>query len=123
MIGSISQIIGPVVDVKFSPPGTHDLPLPSINHALEVQRADGKTLILEVQQHIGDNTVRTVAMDSTDGLSRGMAVMTTGSSITMPVGEQVRGRLLNVIGQTIDGLRPLSKEAASSPIHKAPPKF
>ncbi|HPB77147.1 MAG TPA: F0F1 ATP synthase subunit beta [Bacteroidales bacterium] len=123
MKGSISQIIGPVVDVEFSFPGTDSLQLPSISHALEVQRTDGKTLVLEVQQHLGDSTVRTVAMDSTDGLSRGMDVTTTGGPITMPVGEQVRGRLLNVIGQTIDGLRPLSKEAGASPIHKAPPKF
>ncbi|MCZ2416908.1 MAG: F0F1 ATP synthase subunit beta, partial [Burkholderiales bacterium] len=81
MKGSISQIIGPVVDVVFSS-GTKDVQLPSIRHALEVRRPDGKKIILEVQQHIGDNTVRTVAMDSTDGLSRGLEVDTTGSPIT-----------------------------------------
>lgn len=97
--------------------------LPSIRHALEVRRPDGKKIILEVQQHIGDNTVRTVAMDSTDGLSRGLEVDTTGSPITMPIGAQVKGRLLNVIGQTIDGLRPLSADTGTAPIHKAPPKF
>ena len=122
MKGSISQIIGPVVDVVFSS-GTKDVQLPSIRHALEVRRPDGKKIILEVQQHIGDNTVRTVAMDSTDGLSRGLEVDTTGSPITMPIGAQVKGRLLNVIGQTIDGLRPLSADTGTAPIHKAPPKF
>lgn len=110
------------MDVVFSS-GTKDVQLPSIRHALEVRRPDGKKIILEVQQHIGDNTVRTVAMDSTDGLSRGLEVDTTGSPITMPIGAQVKGRLLNVIGQTIDGLRPLSADTGTAPIHKAPPKF
>lgn len=121
--GCILQIIGPVVDVVFTASKSCKIQLPSIRYALEVIRADGKTIVLEVQQHIGDNTVRTVAMDSTDGLSRGMEVVSTGGPITMPVGEQVKGRLMNVIGETIDGLNPLEKKTASSPIHKTPPRF
>ena len=89
IIGHISQVIGPVVDVYFE--GTEsDLILPSIHDALEIKRHNGKKLIVEVQQHIGENTVRTVAMDSTDGLQRGMKVFPTGGPITMPVGEQIR---------------------------------
>ena len=87
IIGHISQVIGPVVDVYFE--GTDaELMLPSIHDALEIKRSNGKTLIVEVQQHIGENTVRTVAMDSTDGLQRGMKVYPTGGPITMPVGDQ-----------------------------------
>ncbi|HPX79267.1 MAG TPA: F0F1 ATP synthase subunit beta [Bacteroidales bacterium] len=123
MKGRISQIIGPVVDVSFPNEGAAYVRLPGIYHALEVQRPDGKTVVLEVQQHIGDNTVRTVAMDTTDGLSRGLEVLTTDGPITMPTGSHVKGRLMNVIGETIDGLRPLDKKTGSSPIHKAPPKF
>ena len=88
IIGHISQVIGPVVDVYFE--GTDaELMLPSIHDALEIKRSNGKTLIVEVQQHIGENTVRTVAMDSTDGLQRGMKVYPTGGPITMPVGDQI----------------------------------
>ena len=95
IIGHISQVIGPVVDVYFE--GTDaELMLPSIHDALEIKRSNGKTLIVEVQQHIGENTVRTVAMDSTDGLQRGMKVYPTGGPITMPVGDQIKGRLMNV---------------------------
>ncbi|MFA5301124.1 MAG: F0F1 ATP synthase subunit beta [Bacteroidales bacterium] len=121
--GCISQIIGPVVDVVFTPEATGKVRLPSIHHALEVKRNDGKEIVLEVQQHIGDFTVRTVAMDSTDGLSRGTVIKVTGGPITMPVGEAVKGRLMNVTGETIDGLSPLDKNIGSSPIHKRPPKF
>ncbi|HOO42660.1 MAG TPA: F0F1 ATP synthase subunit beta [Bacteroidales bacterium] len=121
--GCISQIIGPVVDVVFTPEKTGKMRLPSIHHALEVKRNDGKEIVLEVQQHIGDYTVRTVAMDSTDGLSRGMEIKVTDGPITMPVGEAVKGRLMNVTGETIDGLKPLDKSTGSSPIHKTPPKF
>ncbi len=123
MKGCISQIIGPVVDVVFTPAETGKVRLPSIHHALEVKRNDGKEIVLEVQQHIGDNTVRTVAMDSTDGLSRGTEIRITDGPITMPVGEPVKGRLMNVTGETIDGLTPLDKSLGSSPIHKTPPKF
>ena len=89
IVGHISQVIGPVVDVYFE--GTEaELMLPSIHDALEIRKSHGKRLIVEVQQHIGENTVRTVAMDSTDGLQRGMKVYPLGGPITMPIGEQVQ---------------------------------
>lgn len=121
--GTVSQIIGPVIDVVFSAPENERLVLPAIHEALEITRNDGRKLIIEVQQHIGENTVRTVAMDSTDGLSRGMAVSVTGSPITMPSGQQVRGRLMNVTGDAIDGMHPLDKSKGAQPIHREPPKF
>ena len=121
IIGHISQVIGPVVDVYFD--GTDaELMLPSIHDALEIKRSNGKTLIVEVQQHIGENTVRTVAMDSTDGLQRGMKVYPTGGPITMPVGDQIKGRLMNVVGDSIDGMKELDR-AGAYPIHRDPPKF
>jgi len=118
-VGYISQVIGPVVDVSYEKAG-HSIP--KIYDALEITRLDGKPLIVEVQQHIGEDTVRTVAMDSTDGISRGMKVKSLGAPISMPIGDQVKGRLLNVIGDTIDGMKPLSKKGAE-PIHRDPPKF
>ncbi|MBO7378183.1 MAG: F0F1 ATP synthase subunit beta, partial [Bacteroidales bacterium] len=96
--------------------------LPAINEALTVTRPDGRELIIEVQQHIGENSVRCVAIDSTDGMHRGLDAIATGSPITMPVGDQVKGRLLNVVGETVDGMKPLTKEG-SFPIHREPPKF
>ena len=120
IIGHISQIIGPVVDVAFDAADEENLP--AINEALTVTRPDGRELIIEVQQHIGDNSVRCVAMDSTDGLRRGLDAIATGAPITMPVGDQVKGRLLNVVGETVDGMKPLTKEG-SFPIHREPPKF
>ena len=121
IIGHISQVIGPVVDVYFE--GTDaELMLPSIHDALEIKRSNGKTLIVEVQQHIGENTVRTVAMDSTDGLQRGMKVYPTGGPITMPVGDQIKGRLMNVVGDSIDGMKELDR-AGAYPIHRDPPKL
>lgn len=121
IIGHISQVIGPVVDVYFE--GTDaELMLPSIHDTLEIKRSNGKTLIVEVQQHIGENTVRTVAMDSTDGLQRGMKVYPTGGPITMPVGDQIKGRLMNVVGDSIDGMKELDR-AGAYPIHRDPPKF
>jgi len=119
-VGYISQVIGPVVDVSYEKAGESSIP--KIYDALKITRPDGKPLIVEVQQHIGEDTVRTVAMDSTDGISRGMEAESTGAPISMPVGNQVKGRLLNVIGDTIDGMKPLSKEGAE-PIHRDPPKF
>ena len=86
LIGKISQIIGPVVDVHFDIAETREVQLPAIHEALLIKREDGKNLVVEVQQHIGEDTVRTVAMDSTDGLRRGIEVICTGSPITMPVG-------------------------------------
>jgi len=118
-VGIISQIIGPVVDVTFEKEGSE---LPNILDALEIKRPDGQMLIVECQLHIGENTVRAVAMDSTDGLCRGTEVIATGSPIMMPTGEQIKGRLLNVIGEPIDGIGKLDKENGY-PIHRKPPKF
>lgn len=117
--GRILQVIGPVVDVEFT---SGNNSLPDIYEALEIPRSDGSNLVIEVQQHIGENTVRTIAMDSTDGLSRGMEVKTTGSPIRIPVGDQVRGRLLNVTGLPIDGLGAMDR-TGGYPIHREPPKF
>ena len=116
--GEISQIIGPVVDVSFD----QDSKLPDIYEALHVENDKGETIVLEAQQDIGESTVRTVAMDSTDGLRRGMQVLATGEPISMPASPEVNGRLFNVIGQPIDGLDPVSKEHAYE-IHREPPKF
>ncbi|HEU4719144.1 MAG TPA: F0F1 ATP synthase subunit beta, partial [Bacteroidia bacterium] len=117
--GKIAQVIGPVIDVSFSDQGGS---LPNILDALYVTRANGQKVILECQQHIGEDTVRTVAMDSTDGLSRGMDVVATGAPIKMPIGEQIRGRLFNVVGEAIDGIKPISNEGGYA-IHRQPPKF
>ncbi len=120
-IGKIVQVIGPVIDVDFS--GNK---LPEINNALTVKRTNlegvDETLVTEVQQHLGENRVRTVAMDSTDGLVRGMEVVDTGEPIMIPVGSEVLGRLINVIGDTIDGKEPL-KTSMKYPIHRDPPKM
>ena len=116
--GKISQIIGPVVDVSFDQKTT----LPNIYDALEVTHANGHKIVLECQQDIGESTVRTIAMDSTDGLYRGMKVVSTGRPITMPVGEEVKGRLFNVIGAPIDGLGDVSNTGGYA-IHRDPPKF
>ncbi len=116
--GTISQIIGPVIDVTFD----EDSKLPNIYDALEVTNNLGHKIILECQQDTGESTIRTIAMDSTDGLRRGMDVFSTGGPITMPTGEDIRGRLFNVIGETIDGLGPVSKDNPY-PIHREPPKF
>lgn len=116
--GRISQIIGPVVDVSFD----HGVTLPNLYEALEVTRENGEKLILEVQQDIGENTVRAIAMDSTDGLRRNMEVKSLGTAISMPASEDVKGRLFNVIGEPIDGLKPVVSKKRSS-IHRKPPKF
>ncbi len=118
-IGRIAQIIGPVVDVSFE--GKNAV-LPEIYDALEIKKANGEVIVVECQQHIGEKLVRAIAMDSTDGLSRGMEVVATGSPILMPVGDKIKGRLLNVIGETIDGIAPLSKEGGY-PIHNTSPEF
>lgn len=119
IIGEIIQVIGPVVDVSFYGESTE---LPKINEALTITRSDGTPLIIECQQHIGEHTVRTIAMDSTDGLHRGMKVVSTGKTITVPTGQQIKGRLLNVIGDPIDGMKDLSTEGEYQ-IHNQPPKF
>ena len=123
LIGHISQVIGPVVDVVFTGDNIDsEMLLPRIHDGLTCKRPDGRTLILEVQQHIGEDMVRAVAMDSTDGLKRGLEVSPMGQPITMPVGTQIKGRLMNVVGEAVDGMKPLSKEGAL-PIHREPPKF
>ena len=122
LTGRISQIIGPVVDVFFDLKKIKGTQLPALQEALSVKRENAEPLILEVQQHIGEFTVRTVAMDATDGLRRGLVVEMLGAPISMPVGEQVKGRLMNVIGNAIDGLKSLDKTGAY-PIHRPAPKF
>ena len=123
LTGHISQIIGPVVDVQFTGDDIDKrLQLPSINEALEIVRDNGRRLVVEVQQHIGEDIVRCVAMDSTDGLRRGMKVRPTGSAIMMPVGDQIKGRMLNVVGEQIDGMKSFDMKGAY-PIHREPPKF
>lgn len=118
-VGKIKQIIGPVVDVHF--PGEANLP--EIYNALEVVKENGDKIILEVQQHLGEDSVRTVAMEGTEGLMRGIAVTDTGKAIAMPVGDQINGRLFNVTGDAIDGLRPTVKGDNARPIHAQPPAF
>lgn len=121
-VGRISQIIGPVVDVHFEFDKSHEVKLPSIKDALRVKRKSGQEVFLEVQQHIGENIVRTVAMESTDGLSRGLEVKALGRPISVPVGDQIKGRLLNVVGRPIDGLSKLTRDN-QYPIHHEAPKF
>jgi F-type H+-transporting ATPase subunit beta len=113
--GTISQVIGAVVDVQF--PGE----LPAILTALETRNGD-KTLVLEVAQHLGENTVRTIAMDATEGLTRGSEVVNTGAQISVPVGPKVLGRIMNVIGQPIDELGPIGADS-TMPIHAEAPAF
>ena len=96
-IGKITQIIGAVLDIKFSEGG-----LPEINDAINIKTKDGKKLVVEVAQHLGDDTVRCIAMGSTDGLVRGMEAVSTGAPISVPVGEQTLGRIFNVLGEPID---------------------
>ena len=117
--GTVTQVIGPVVDVTFE---GKDNVIPPIYTALKVDRPDGSTLILEVEQHIGEDTVRCVAMESTDGLQRGVRVDNLGRPIAVPTGDQVKGRLLNVIGEAIDHLAPLKRDNLR-PIHQPAPPF
>jgi F-type H+-transporting ATPase subunit beta len=114
-VGTITQIIGAVVDVRF------DGELPSILNALNVD-TPGRRLVLEVAQHLGESTVRTVAMDTTDGLVRGTQVVDTGSPIMMPVGPETLGRILNVIGEPVDERGPVNTNRRM-PIHRAAPEF
>ena len=117
--GKVAQVIGPVVDVSFQ---QKDLELPKIYDSLEVNSSDGRKIILECQQHIGEDTVRTIAMDGTDGLQRGAQVLATGTPITMPTGGNIKGRLFNVVGESIDGIGKVEK-GNGYPIHRDPPKF
>src|SRR5688572_9602516 len=115
--GKVVQIIGAVVDVEF-PPNQQ----PAILNAVEVDKTDGGKMVLEVSQHLGNNWVRCIAMDTTDGLGRGARATDTGAPITVPVGEKTLGRLFNVLGQTIDNEGPVT-DAPTLPIHRDPPAF
>ena len=115
--GTISQVIGPVVDVSF-PAG---VALPKILDALSIER-EGGNLILETQKHIGEDTVRAISMDATEGLARGMKVFAMGKGIQMPVGEQIKGRLFNVVGEAIDGIGPMDGSPGRE-IHQDAPRF
>ncbi len=117
-IGRIKQIIGPVVDVSFA-----DAKIPDILNALIITRADGSELILECQRHLGEASVRAIAMDATDGLTRGMEVLDTGKNIAMPVGDAIKGRLFNVVGEAIDGIGKVEKGDSAYPIHRKPPTY
>jgi len=117
-IGHVKQVIGPIVDVSFPNASS----LPEIFHALEIERPGADTLVLEVQQHLGEDSVRAIAMDSTDGLTRGAKVTDKGETITMPVGMHIRGRLFNVVGEAIDGIGPVNKDQ-TYPIHRKPPAY
>ncbi len=117
--GKITQVIGPVVDVSFEAEGSR---IPAILDALKVTRPNGQVVIMECQQHLGEDRVRAIAMDSTEGLQRGMDVVDLGSPITMPIGDAIKGRLFNVVGEPIDGLGALPSERRMS-IHRAAPRF
>ena len=122
--GRITQVMGPVVDVKFDNGN-----LPEINNALTVEQVGSEinavdvNVTLEVALHLGDNTVRTVAMDSTDGLVRGTAAVDTGAPISVPVGEATLGRVFNVLGEAIDLNDPIPASVKRDPIHRQAPKF
>ena len=119
-IGRIQQVIGPEVDVSLADENSK---LPEIYTALEVERSNGTKLILEVQQHLGEDSVRTVSMEGTDGLTRGMAVTDTGKPISMPVGDEIKGRLFNVVGEAIDGIGHVAKNENAYAIHRKPPAY
>ena len=118
-IGKVAQIIGPVVDVMFED-STNGLP--DIYDSLEITRENGSKLVLECQQHVGEDTVRTISMETTDGICRGTEVLATGAPIRMPAGEDIKGRVFNVIGDAIDGMNNLDKKNGL-PIHREAPKF
>ena len=115
--GKIVQVIGPVVDIRFSPEE-----LPAIRNAIKIEKDNSGTMVAEVAQHIGDDIVRCIAMSSTDGLVRGLECVDTGAPITVPVGNEVLGRMFNVLGEPIDGLGPVEAEH-HMPIHRAAPTF
>lgn len=116
-IGKITQVVGAVLDLKFS-----EGKLPEINEAVEITRKDGRILVVEVAQHLGDDTVRCIAMDSTDGLVRGMDAVATGGPISVPVGEATLGRIFNVLGKPIDE-KPAPEDVEYMPIHRKAPSF
>ena len=117
-IGKVSQVIGPVVDVSFEASSK----LPKIFNALIVNKQDGQKIVLEVQQHLGEDRVRTIAMEGTEGLQRGMDVLDTEEAISVPIGDDIKGRLFNVVGDAIDGI-PQPKGTSKLSIHRKAPKF
>ena len=117
VLGSIKQVVGPVVDVQFK-----DQHLPELLTALEIPLGEDKKLTVEVVQHIGDDAVRCISMGPTEGLVRGMEVISLEHPISVPVGEKTLGRMFNVLGDPIDGLEPLN-DAKRMSIHRLPPKF
>ena len=114
--GKVAQIIGTVVDIEFPPDE-----LPALNNAIEVD-IDGSKIVLEVQQHVGNNWVRCLAMSPTDGLQRGTEAIDTGDSVKVPVGRATLGRLFNILGEPLDNLGPVQSEERW-PIHRKPPSF
>ncbi len=116
-VGKITQIIGAVLDIKFN-----DGELPEINEAIKITRQDGKVLVVEVSSHLGDDTVRCIAMGPTDGLVRGMEAVATGAPISVPVGEKTLGRMFNVLGEPIDNIEAPDVEEYA-PIHRPAPEF
>ena len=117
-IGKITQIVGAVLDVKFT-----DGHLPEINSAINVTTKEGAKLVIEVAQHLGDDTVRCIAMGPTDGLVRGMEAVATGAPISVPVGEETLGRMFNVLGEPIDGKGELGNDVPRMPIHRSAPTY
>ena len=116
-IGKVVQVIGPVVDIKFA-----NDELPNIFNAIHIKMDDGKILVCEVEQHVGDDIVRTIAMEATEGLRRGMEAVDTGRPIAVPVGEEVLGRLFNVLGKPLDSGAEVNNEE-KYPIHRPAPSF
>ena len=117
--GEITQVIGPSVDIRFAADQ-----LPTILNAITIELPDQeRPLTLEVAQHIGNNTVRCIALDATDGLVRGMKALDTGASITVPVGKQTLGRIFNLLGEPLDERGPLAEPKRRAPIHRSPPSF
>ncbi len=117
-VGKIKQVIGPVVDVSFEGGA-----LPQILNALEVTKEDGTKIVLECQQHLGEDSVRTISMEATEGLQRGMDVTDLGTAIKMPTGDSIKGRLFNVVGEPIDGIQVEVDNSNGYPIHRKPPKY
>jgi len=119
-VGHVKQIIGPVVDVSFSSEGAQ---IPEILNSLVIKREGADDLVLEVQRHLGEDSIRAIAMDATDGLQRGTEVVDTGMPIKMPIGDAVKGRLFNVVGKAIDGIGDVAKGDDAYSIHRNPPRF
>lgn len=117
--GKVVQVIGPVVDVAFEPGDV----IPEINNALKIDKGNGQTLTVEVSLALGDGVVRTIAMDSTDGLQRGMSVTDTGAAIQVPVGDATLGRVFNVLGEPVDNNGPVASDTPRHSIHRAAPKY